>query len=292
MRGIVRNGGRLAAACAVLLLALTAAGTARSASEKPVGFAVTISGSAQATTTKYQPLVDYLSKKTGKPFELRFVRTYEDILDLMRSGEADAGVFGSVVGSDAFLHKQVIPVARPEKGRMSTYRAYLIARKDGGAKRIEDLKGRTFDSNSGSASVGGFFPRKLLKDWKFDFGTFFSGVTASPEHETVIHKVLNRDVDCGAVKDTVFENIAASNPRVKKELVILATSQKFPDGNVMLRMEVSAEFARAVREALLGMEADKGAKPALEALGADRFIPSSEKELESLGRAVKAVEKK
>jgi phosphate/phosphite/phosphonate ABC transporter binding protein len=210
----------------------------------------------------------------------------------MTSGEADAGVFGSIAGSDAFLHKQAVPVARPEKGGVSTYRGYLIARKKSGAKRVEDLRGKTFDSNGGSASVGRFFPEKLLRDRKTDLSTFFSEVTTSPKHEAVVSKVLNGDADCGTVKDSVFDKMAASDPRVKDEIVILATSQKFPDGNVMLRKGAAAGFVDAIRVALLGMASDKEARPALDAIGADRFIPSSAKEFELLGRAVHALEKK
>jgi len=57
---------------------------------------------------------------------------------------------------------------------VSTYRGFLSARKDSGAKKVEALKGKTLDSNGGSASVGKFFPEKLLRDRKADFPSFFS----------------------------------------------------------------------------------------------------------------------
>jgi len=290
-----RDGSRAAwaavAIAAVLVLAL-GGGAAVAAGLGPVRFGVTISESVDVTVKKYQPLMDYLSKKVGRPFEVRPVKSYGDILALMKSGDADAGVLGSIAVSEAILQGRVVPVARLEKGGVSTYRGYLIARKDAGAKKVEDLKGKTFDSNGGSASVGKFFPRKLLRDKKLDFDTFFSRVTSSPRHDIVLYKVLHRQADCGTVKDSVFDKLAKSDERVKKELVILETSRPFPDGNVMFRKGAPADLVKATRDALLGMERSAEAKPALDAVGADRFIPSSPKDYASLAKAVAALEKK
>jgi phosphate/phosphite/phosphonate ABC transporter binding protein len=201
-------------------------------------------------------------------------------------------VLGSIAGSEAIHHGQVTPVVRTEKGGVSTYKGYLIARKDGGAKKVDDLKGKTFDSNTGSTSVGKFFPRKLLKDRKLDFDTFFSRTTSSPKHDIVVYKVLDRQADCGTVKDGVYDKLAKSDERVKKELVIVATSQPFPDGNVMFRKGAPADLVKATREAFLGMEKAVEAKPALDAVGADRFIPSSQKDYAPLAKAVASIEKK
>lgn len=283
---------RIVVVCAVVLFVGLAGGTAFAADPGTVRFGVTISESAELTVKKYQPLMDYLSKKVGKPYEVRPVKSYDDILALMMSGAVEAGVLGSIAGSEAIHHGQVIPVVRSEKGGVSTYRGYLIARKDGGAKKVADLKGKTFDSNIGSASVGKFFPRMLLKGKKLDFDTFFSRTTSSPKHDIVIYKVLDRQADCGTVKDSVFEKLAKTDERVKKELVILATSQPFPDGNVMFRRNVPADIVKATRDALLGMDKANEAKPALDALGADRFIPSPAKEYESLAREIAALAKK
>lgn len=280
------------AACAGLLFGWMGAGAVPSASAGTVRFAVTISESAEITFRKYQPLMEYLSRKTGRSFEVRPVKSYDDILALMRTGEADAGVLGSIAGSEALHHGLVVPVARAEKGGVSTYRGYFIARKDGGAKRIEDLKGKVFDSNSGSASVGKFFPRKLFKDRKLDMDTFFSKVTASTRHDTVVYKVLNRDADCGTVKDSVFDKMAKADERVRNEIAILATSRKFPDGNLMFRKAAPPELVKTTSMVLLGMEKDPEAKEALGAVGADRFIPSPAREYEPLAKAIASLGKK
>lgn len=287
-----RRAARVAVICAAVLVLALAGGAAFAADQGPVRFGVTISESGQITAKKYQPLMDYLSKKVGRPFEVRPVKSYDDILALMKSGEADLGVLGSIAGSEAIDSGEVTPAVRAEKGGVSTYRGYLIARKDGGAKKVEDLKGKTFDSNTGSASVGKFFPRKLLKDKKLDLDTFFSRTTSSPKHDTVVYKVLDRQADCGTVKDSVFEKLAKSNERVKNELVILATSQPFPDGNVMFRKDAPADLVKATRDALLGMDKVAETKPALDAVGADRFIPSSPKDYAALAEAIAALGKK
>ena len=288
--GMKKSRAFVAVLAAALLFA--AAGAVSAAETAPVRLGVTISESPEATLKKYQPLADYLSRKVGRPFEVRPVKSYDDILSLMKSGEADLGVLGSIAGSEALHRGEVVPVARPEKGGVSTYRGLFIVRKDGGAKKVEDLRGKSFDSNGGSASVGKFFPRELLRERKLDFDTFFSKVTTSSKHDTVVYKVLNREADCGTVKDSVFEKLAKSDERVKGELAILATSQPFPDGNVMFRKAAPADLVTNTRRALLGMAEDPEAKPALDAFGADRFIPSPAKDYEAIVKSIITLGKK
>lgn len=292
MRETFRKKGRAFMVVLAAALLFAAAGAVSAAETAPVRLGVTISESPEATAKKYQPLADYLSRKVGRPFEVRPVKSYDDILSLMKSGEADLGVLGSIAGSEAVHRGETVPVARPEKGGLSTYRGFFIVRKDGGVKKVEDLRGKSFDSNGGSASVGKFFPRELLRERKLDFDTFFSKVTSSAKHDTVVYKVLNREADCGTVKDSVFEKLAKSDERVKGELVVLETSQPFPDGNVMFRKAAPADLVTKTRQALLGMEKDPEAKPALDAAGADRFIPSPAKEYEALAKKIAALGKK
>lgn len=233
---------------------------------------------AKELLVQYQPLMDYLSKKTGKTFELRPMKSYDETVALLKSGEIEGGIMGSFVAEQAIRELGAIPVARPEIKGISTYRGCIIVRKDSGFKKIEDLKGKTFDFVSNSTSAGYLYPRYLVKAKGGDPEKFFGATTFAGKHDIAISKVLNKGCDGAAAKNTVFDKMAASDPRVKNELVILSKSEPFPDGTILFRKDSKPELVKAVKKALSGMKGDAAAKAALASVGADRYIDTTLKD--------------
>jgi len=282
---------------AILLLAVAIAvlppvvGPA-AAGEKPVVIGIMPSESVKALVEKYQPLMDYLSRKVGRPFEVHPLNSYDEIIKELQSGEIDGGVLGSFKANEALSAIGAVPVARPEKGGVSSYRGFVIVRKDGGFRKIEDLKGKSFDCVSKGTSAGYVFPMAMLREKKIDPNAFFSRMTFAGKHEITLAKVLNKESDGAAIKDTVFEKLAKSDPRVNAELAVIHKSERFPDGTVLFRKDTPAPLVKSVRQALLGIEKDPGAKAVLNSVGADRFIPTDRKDFAYLSKLVKQMEGK
>lgn len=271
----------------VLTIALPAA-----AGEKPIKIGIMPTESVRALVEKYQPLMDYMAGKLGRPFELHPIKSYEEIIRELKSGEIDGGVFGSFKAHEARATIGAVPAARPERGGVSSYRGYVVVRKDSGYKKIEDLKGKSFDFVSNGTSAGYVFPLALLRQRKVDPGTFFSGTTYAGKHEIALAKVLNKEVDGAAMKDVVFEKQAKSDPRVNAELAVIHKSESFPDATFLFRKETPASVVKAVRLALLGMDKDPAGKQVLKKAGADRFIPTDKKDFAYLSKLMKQMEGK
>ncbi|HEY5996475.1 MAG TPA: phosphate/phosphite/phosphonate ABC transporter substrate-binding protein [Candidatus Deferrimicrobiaceae bacterium] len=280
-----RFAATVAVSCMVGLSSLP--GLAQAAG-KPVAFAVVAGDSVKGTVEKFQPLMDYLSKKTGNPFELKAVKDYQAIVDGFKSGEYEAGIIGSGVGGAAVRDIGAIPVVRPVTRGVSTYRGYLITRKDSGMKKIEDFKGKSFDFGRKGNSAGHLYPLSLLKAKKLDPDTFFSKVEFTPKHEVVISKVLNREVAGGSVKDASYEKLKKEDPRIATELVVLSKSESFPDMTHFFRKGASAELVKATRKALLGIDRDPAGKAALAALGAEKYVETTAKDFAYVQKLLKA----
>ena len=201
-------------------------------------------------------------------------------------------MLGSFKAQEALSTTGAVPVARPEKGGVSGYRGYVIVRKDSGYKRIEDLKGRSFDFVSKGTSAGYVFPLALLREKKIDPDTFFSRMTFAGRHEISLYKVLNKESDGASIKDTAFEKLAKSDPRVNGEVTVIHKSEPFPDGTVLFRKDTPASLVTSVRQALLGIEKDPEGKAVLNSVGADRFIPTDRKDFAYLSKLVKQMEGK
>lgn len=282
------NRNRMAGWFAVVsLLSMLLPGAAPAAG-KPAGFAVVAGDSVKATIEKYGPLMDYLSKKTGTPFELKPVKDYQAVVEGFKSAEFEAGIIGSGVGGAAVRDIGAIPVARPVVKGVSNYGGYVITRKDSGLQKIEDFKGKSFDFGRPGNSAGHLFPLSLLRAKKLDPDTFFSKVGHTPKHEIVISKVLNKEVDGGSVKNTTFEKLKKEDPRIAKELAVLAKSENFPDTTHMFRKGAPADLVKATRKALLAIDKDPEGKAALAALGAERYVETTAKDFAYVQKLLKA----
>ncbi len=251
---------------------------------KPVRIGIMPTGTVKALIENHQPLMEYLSRKVGRRFEVYAIASYDEIIRELKSGEIDGGVFGSFKAHEALTTIAAVPVARAEKGVVSSYRGYVIVRKDSGYRKIEDLKGKSFDFVSRGTSAGYVFPMALLKQKKIDPATFFSRMTFAGKHEIALSKVLNRESDGAAIKDTVFEQLAITDPRVNAELIVIHKSDRFPDRTILFGKDTPASLIKAVRQALLGMEKDPAGKPVLRSVDADRYILTDKKDFAYLAK--------
>lgn len=290
VKGNARRGFAVALAF-VLASCVLSVGTL-AAEKNALKIGIVPSEGVKVLLERYQPLMDYLSAKTGRKFDLRPSKSYEEIVAQLKSGELDGGVFGSFTAYEAIRTISAVPVARPEKGGVSSYRGYVIVRKDSGFRKIEDLKGKSFDFVSKETSAGYVFPRTLLKEKGIDPEKFFSRTTFAGKHDIALSKVLNRESDGGAVKDTVFEKLAKSDPRVNSELTVIHKSDKFPDSTLLFRKETPPDLIGSIRKILLGMDKDPAAKPLLSAVGADRYIPTELKDFAYMDKLKKKLESK
>lgn len=288
-------------AATILCVALSMTGFPFAEDQAPLKIgARSTSTEARAMLEKYQPLMDYLSAKIGRPVELRLqpFASNPEILGKLGSGEIDAVILGSSGGALAIRDLGAVPVARPEKGGISGYRGCIIVRKDSGYRKIEDLKGKRFDYVEKGTMAGYIYPRSLLvypdgflagKKIRMDLDTFFGRVTFTGKHNISVMKVLNGESDGASVKDRDLETLSRSDPRVQREILVLRRSEMYPDGTLLFRKETAAATVRAVEKALLGIEKDPEGKAALASVGADRFVSTGKKDFALLIRAVSLV---
>ncbi|WP_413900157.1 PhnD/SsuA/transferrin family substrate-binding protein [Rhodoferax sp.] len=110
----------------------------------PVRIGVVPALTVTATIRQYQPVVDYLNKKLTINGQLMPQKDYLTVLEKMRHGELDAGIFGSFLGYRAIREIGALPLARTAIGGESTYEGLVFARKDSGIKDIDGLKGKVF----------------------------------------------------------------------------------------------------------------------------------------------------
>lgn len=277
------------ALCGLLLLGAcdrkeAPSGTASPTVQEPsVRIGVVPALTVTETIRQYQPVVDYLNKKLNINGQLMPQKDYFMVLEKMRDGELDAGIFGSLLGYRAIREIGARPLARPEIGDDSTYEGLVFARKDSGIKNIYGLKGKVFAYVDMNTSAGYVYPRALLKEKGYDADQFFKEAVFAGKHDAALLMVLNRKADGGAAKDDVYYRLAKEDPRVERELRVLhLSSAKFPDRTVAVRKDFDPALAEKLKQVLLDMDKNEQGRSALKAAGFDRYIPTGTEDFRQL----------
>jgi phosphonate transport system substrate-binding protein len=188
------------------------------------------------------------------------------------------------------------------------YRGLILARKDSGIRDWSGLRGRRF-SMVRSTTAAEIFPLlHLRRRGVADPVRFLGEIVWSGSHEASLGKILSGEVEAGAAKDLVYQRLAAEDPRLEEELVVLAESLPVPENTLVVRRDLDfacfdchrgevpeaaaeavpghadASLAELLRRELIGLEQSPEGQAVLEALGADRFVVTTDADYENLYR--------
>ncbi|MDO8738231.1 phosphate/phosphite/phosphonate ABC transporter substrate-binding protein, partial [Candidatus Deferrimicrobium sp.] len=223
---------------------------------------------------RYEPLTDYLSKKTGVRIKLKVLTYRGNVIDNFQFLMLDGAFFGSFSYVLAHAKLGVVALARPVyPDGISSYHGVLFVRKDSGIRTVRQMKGKRLALVARATTAGYLFPSIFLKRAGVrNPETFFREVYYVGAHEGTIDDVLDRKADVGVSKNTVYERFAAEDPRIGRELVILGKSDDVPENALALRKDIEDSVKRKLVDALIAMHADPEGEKVLKAFGARRFI--------------------
>jgi phosphonate transport system substrate-binding protein len=201
---------------------------------------------------RLDPLMRYLSMKTGHEFKLFIPGDFEDFFEIIRQGKVDFSY------SNPYIYIQLA-----DKGHLNalantvmqsggdTFRGIIITHKESKIKTLADLRGKRVMIVS-YKSAGGFLAQKLflyenginvLKDLSLIEGK---------RQEEVILNVYRKKVDAGFVRESALE--------VLKEEIdlgniqILANTPSIANWPFAATIRVDARLAGLVRKSLLELK--------------------------------------
>ena len=229
---------------------------------------------------RFKLLGEYLSTKTGVPIEFTILSRYGNIIESFTSEKMDGAFFGSFTGALAIQKLGVVPLARPVNlDQTSSYRGYIFVRRDSGITGPEQMRGKRMAFVEKATTAGYIFPRAWLKEHGItDLEGFFRESYFTGSHDAAIRAVLDRKADVGAAKHSMYDRVRKDDPRVDKDLVILARSPWVPSNGLCVRKDLDPSLQKKLKAALLALEKDPAGKDVLEKFGALRFIETTEKD--------------
>lgn len=240
--------------CAGLLLAaaMTLGSTARAADE-PYTFNVLNQRSVALTAQYWNPILLYVSRKSGVPLELKLAKTTKEANAL-----AEQGAYHFLYTNHFFTAERdrlgFRVIARPAGPGI---RGQIVVPNDSPIKSMSELNGKDVAFPSPDAFAAYWLPMDALLKTRVNVKPVF---TSNQEAGLAQLKVGN--VAAAGVNDTVIQRYAR---REGFEYRLLWNSEIYNDLCVMASPKVPPAKMQAVRDALVGMMSDPEGRKVIEA---------------------------
>jgi phosphonate transport system substrate-binding protein len=236
-------------------------------------FSVAAMQSPQDTFAAYSRLFERLEPNLEVEIELVQRRTYQEVNDLLATGQLDAALVctGGYVALERRSPGAVEVVAVPVVHGRTTYQSYVIVPAPSPAADLADLKGKRF-AFTDELSLSGFaYPSHLLRTMGAEARAFFGSVTFTHSHDRSIDAVAKGVVDGAAVDSLVYDELVRSSAEIRAATRVIHRSPPYGVSPVVVSTRVPPERRAALRKALLKLHEDPEARAALGLVGFDRF---------------------
>jgi phosphonate transport system substrate-binding protein len=226
---------------------------------------------------RFKLLGEYLTRKIGVEVQFTILSRYGNILESFESDRMDGAFFGSFTGALAIEKLGVVPLARPVNlDGTSTYQGYLFVRKDSGISDVRTMRGKRMAYVDRATTAGYVFPLAWFREHGVSSPErLFAEHWFTGSHDAAITSVLEGKADVGAAKHSVFDRVRRENPRVDRELIILASSPPVPSNGLCVRKDLEEDLREALRRALLDLHQDPEGTAVLQQIGAIKFIETT-----------------
>lgn len=173
----------------------------------------------------YEPFVDHLASRLAPDgvggAEVVVVGTVEEMVELLRAGEVDLYVDSVYPAALALDQGVAEPMARRWKNGAATYHSVVVARRNSGVTRLEDLAGEIVALEDPHSTDGYFLPLTAFLDAGLPVrevhgvpGPGQVGYTFTGEEENALFAVLSgRAAAAGVSEEGLEEHLGLARTR-------------------------------------------------------------------------------
>jgi phosphonate transport system substrate-binding protein len=262
----------------LVLLALAALARSGGAQERPLAFGVLNQQSPALTAERWNPILHYVSSRSGVPLRLRMGPTVQETDAMMGRGEFDF-MFTNHNFQSEFESVGYRVVARwggdPIHG-------VIAVPADSPIENLKQLDGRRVAFPSADAFVAYAVPVVALKRAGVAVEEVFAG-----NQEGVLAQLKARRVDAAAVNSRFLRQYAEREHLRFREIFV---SEGFPDLAVIAHPRVPEHTVAKVRQALLEMKKDPAAAAILARAQCPGFEPADDKDYAGVRRIYRLIE--
>lgn len=250
----------------------------------PLRVAVAPVISPRESFTLYAGLLDYIARRLDRPVEPVQRRTYGEINELVRYGQADVAFvcdYAYVEGERSF-GMQIL--AAPVVMGKDFYQSNIIVPAESDARSIFDLQGKTFAFSDPLSSSGWLFPTHLLRAAGERPELFFKRSIFTYSHDNTVKAVADRLVDGGAVDSLVYDFMIATDPRYGERTRVIQQSPAWGTPPVVVHPGIDPDLRARLSQVFLTMQEDDDGRRALAPLVIDRFVVPDDRAYDDVRR--------
>lgn len=209
---------------------------------------------------RFDPLMRYLSRKTGYEFKLVIPKDFEDFAEIVRKGAVDFSYSNPYIyiqlADKGFLTAFATTVLK-ESGDI--FRGIIITHRDSPIRTLNDLKGKRVMVVS-FKSAGGFLAQKLfLYENKIDVLRELTLIEGKRQEEVILNVYLKK-VDAGFVRESALDVMKEEIDLEK--LRILVNTPYIANWPFAATRLTDRKIIAAVQDSLLGLKEDGVLSPA------------------------------
>ncbi len=235
----------------------------------------------------YNPIVEYLTAETGERVSLVIPKDFKAFEDAVRAGLIDVALANPLIYVQLKKQIELDPLALASEVQSGTrLRGIIIARKDSGITKPQDLKNKKVAFVDKDSAAGYIFQMLLLNRAGLDVNKDITVLPFAKNQENVAIAVFNKSADAGGIRESAFEK---TKDKVDlSQLRIVGYTDYFPNWPVFATPKLNKEKASKIRTALLKLRPnDPQNEKVLGRAKLTGFIAVTDREYDDLRAAAK-----
>jgi phosphonate transport system substrate-binding protein len=246
-------------ACLAMVL-----GTAcQAAPQTPFAFGVLNHRSLQATAAYWNPILNYVSTRSGVPLELHIGRTANETTDRVVAGQLDFAYTNHLFTPKRDRLGWRVLARQDSEG----IRGQLVVLDSSPVKSLQQLAGKTVAFANPYGFTGYYVPMDALLRAGVEVTPLFAG-----NQEAAMGQLLSGEVAAAGVNHQVMASFAQ---RRRLKYRVLAESEPYFDLAVMASPRVSQTDGEKVRQAFVGMARDPEGQRVLQLAAQSLELPKA-----------------
>jgi len=252
--------------------------------------------------TIYKPVIDYLSKKTGKKVEFYMPTSYSTVVEAMINKWVDVAVLGPysyVIAHEKDPDIMVFTTYAKRPGHIVEegpgYKAVLITKKGSGLTSLDSIKGKVLALTDPGSTSGNLFPRvvfskDILKDAPLE--SYFEKVVYSGGHDLSTMAIYDGKADAAFVATHRFDNVIDRGMVKKEDFNYLWWSATIPQDPFAYRMSLCPDLRAKIDETFLTLHKVPEAKKWLDNVKSNKMVKMTDSDYDVIRILKKAKEAK
>lgn len=212
---------------------------------------------------RYDPLIRYLSEKTGYEFKLFIPKNFEDFIKIVKSGQVDFSYQNpfvyAIIDKEYKLKPLVTTIGEDTEDIVlqqtrgfggDKFRGVIITRIDSPIQKVEDLKGKRILITS-PKSAGGFLSQKIYLKARGIDPERDMRLIDSKRQENVIVGVYRGEAEAGFVRESAL--VVWKDAVDMSKIKVLAYTEVLPNWPFASSKETNPHLAKKVKNLLINL---------------------------------------